>query len=247
MTTNGYLTIGKAVEKLKHSYPELTISKLRYLEDEGLIDPMRSPSGYRMYSPRDIKLIEDVLYLQKTHFMPLSVIKEKLLSQKNVPDTALTHDPVVAGVSLDVTARENRRLFAIDRMPEVAQVSVSFVRELADVGLIQFKKSPQGRDLVESVDIPLIQTCDKLTHFGIGPKNLRQYVTSANRERSMFEHALVVFATKAGGVAIEATDEKRRAFDEAFNEILLYTNLIRVSLIRKHIEETFKDYQGSQE
>ena len=78
MADAGYLTIGKVVRRLQEQYPDLSISKVRYLEDEGLLTPSRTPGGYRLYSSRDIQRLETILYLQKTKFLPLSVIKDEL-------------------------------------------------------------------------------------------------------------------------------------------------------------------------
>ena len=89
MADAGYLTIGKVVKKLQPEYPELSISKVRYLEDEGLLTPARTPGGYRLYSQRDVKRLETILYLQKTRFMPLSVIKEELGKHENATTAEL--------------------------------------------------------------------------------------------------------------------------------------------------------------
>ena len=78
MADAGYLTIGKVVRRLQDQYPDLSISKVRYLEDEGLLNPSRTPGGYRLYSSRDIQRLETILYLQKAKFLPLSVIKDEL-------------------------------------------------------------------------------------------------------------------------------------------------------------------------
>ena len=76
MADAGYLTIGKVVKRLRPQYPDLSISKVRYLEDEGLISPLRSTGGYRKYSPKDVARLESILYMQKHRFYPLAVIKE---------------------------------------------------------------------------------------------------------------------------------------------------------------------------
>lgn len=78
MADAGYLTIGKVVKRLQAEYPDLSVSKVRYLEDEGLLTPSRTPGGYRLYSSKDIKRLETILYLQKHRFLPLSVIREEL-------------------------------------------------------------------------------------------------------------------------------------------------------------------------
>ena len=89
MADAGYLTIGKVVRKLQDQYPDLSISKVRYLEDEGLLTPSRTPGGYRLYSSRDIQRLETILYLQKTKFLPLSVIKDELDGKTTAGETKL--------------------------------------------------------------------------------------------------------------------------------------------------------------
>ena len=241
MADAGYLTIGKVVKKLQQRYPDLSVSKVRYLQDEGLLNPSRTPSGYRLYSQRDVHRLETILYLQKNRFLPLSVIREELerldSGQAPLDAPALTED-----VSLPVDDEETAsKLHPIDRMPELVGASVSFVRQLSEAGVITLTRSPHGRDLVDGRDFPLIRVCDELRHFGIGPKNLRQYVIAANRESAMFEQALVVYARKGGGVEMEPTEETRQRFDRAFSRMLGLTNKVRDELIRRRVAEPFKN------
>ena len=242
MADAGYLTIGKVVKKLQQQYPDLSISKVRYLQDEGLLNPSRTPSGYRLYSQRDVRRLETILYLQKTRFLPLSVIKEEL-ERADSGQTPL--EAVGAGLGADALALASDdeevagKLHPIDRIPELLGASVSFVRQLSEAGVISLTRSPHGRDLVDGHDFPLIRVCDELRHFGIGPKNLRQYVIAANRESSMFEQALVVFARKGGGVEIEDTEAARQRFDQAFSRMLSLTNAVRDELIARRVKEPF--------
>lgn len=239
MPDAGYLTIGKVVKRLQATYPDLSVSKVRYLEDEGLLSPSRTPSGYRLYSQRDIKRLESILYLQKNRFLPLSVIKEEL----DRMDSGQGSMPSVAAVAFRTATDDEEtrsKLHPIDRMPEVAGVSVSFVRQLADAGIIELKRSPQGRDLVDGKDFALIHTCEELRRFGFEARNLRQYVTAANRESAMFEQALSVYAHKGGGVEMEHTEEERQLFETAFTEMLALTGAVRDALITRHIKNSFK-------
>ena len=126
-------------------------------------------------------------------------------------------------------------------MPELTGATASFVRQLSEAGVITLTRSPHGRDLVDGRDFPLIRVCDELRHFGIGPKNLRQYVIAANRESAMFEQALVVYARKGGGVELEPTDETRQRFNHAFSRMLGLTNAVRDELIQRRVKEPFKD------
>jgi len=241
MADAGYLTIGKVVKRLQGQYPDLSISKVRYLEDEGLLNPSRTPSGYRLYSQHDVKRLETILYLQKNRFMPLSVIKEELEKEANGEVSTSS----VAGRSVlppEVDDEETiNKLHPISRMPELLNVSVTFVRQLADAGLITLKRSPHGRDLVDGHDFALIRSCDELRHYGFGAKNLRQYVMAANRESAMFEQALVVFARKGGGVEKLPTEENKKAFNQAFFQMLVLTNQVRDALITRQIRKSFKD------
>lgn len=263
MPDAGYLTIGKVVKKLQQQYPELSVSKVRYLEDEGLITPSRTPGGYRLYSQHDIHQLETILYLQKNRFLPLSVIKEELEKGDDHLE-ALRQEPGTSGpaavdstqppatgttarlVTSDLDSEEiTSKFHPINRMPELLGVSVSFVRELSEAGVINTRTSPHGRLLVDGHDFSLIRTCEELRRFGIGPKNLRQYVQAANRESGMFEQALVVYGKKkGGGVEAEATDEQRERFQQALERMLDLTNAVRDDLIRRRLKDAFKDMEG---
>ncbi len=242
MADAGYLTIGKVVKKLQQQYPDLSISKVRYLQDEGLLNPARTPSGYRLFSQRDVRRLETILYLQKNRFLPLSVIKEQLerADAGQVP-AGDGPDVLAEAIALPTEDEENlSKLHPIDRMPDIAGATVSFVRQLSEAGVIRLTRSPHGRDLVDGRDLPLIRVCDELRHFGIGPKNLRQYVIAANRESAMFEQALVVFAAKGGGVEIEDTEAARARYDQAFSRMLGLTNTVRDELISRRVTNPFK-------
>ena len=91
-------------------------------------------------------------------------------------------------------------------------------------------------------DFPLIRTCEELRQFGIGPKNLRQYVQAANRESGLFEQALTIYgrsASHTGG----PTEEQRERYQQALSRILALTNGVRESLIRKSLKRVFTDME----
>lgn len=229
MPDAGYLTIGKVVRRLQPQYPDLTISKVRYLEDEGLLNPARTPGGYRLFSSRDVKRLETILYLQKTRFLPLSVIREKL----DNPDasTSVAMDNIMASnAASQVDPDIAERLHPLETIPDQLGVPVSFVRQLEQVGIIEFKRSPHGRDLVDGHDFALITAAMGLGRYGLGPKNLRQYVIAANRESTTFEQALGALRKRA-----ESNKEDRREFAEAFNSMLMLTNVVSDALIRRKV------------
>lgn len=247
MPDAGYLTIGKVVKRLQGQYPDLSVSKVRYLEDEGLLTPSRTPGGYRLYSQHDVRRLETILYLQKNRFLPLQVIKDELAKG----EATLLRDPVqasaasvpardsfgvpVAQQDMEVDVDQEEKFHPISHMPELLGVSVSFVRELSEAGVIHMRTSPRGRDMVDGRDFGLIRTCDELRRFGIGPKNLRQYVQAANRESGMFEQALTVFGANASGNATQ-TEEQRVRYETALSHMISLTNSLRDKLIRRSLK-----------
>lgn len=252
MPDAGYLTIGKVVKRLQTQYPDLSVSKVRYLEDEGLLTPSRTPGGYRLYSQHDVRRLETILFLQKNRFMPLQVIKEELAKgEANVAtvmagaesapvwtaDSSMASQP--SGIAHD-NEETLHKYHPISRMPELLGVSVSFVRELSEAGVITMRTSPHGRSLVDGRDFPLIRTCEELRQFGIGPRNLRQYVQAANRESGMFEQALTVFGANASGNSA-LTDQQRERYEQALTRMISLTNNVRETLVRRSLRGAFKD------
>ncbi len=257
MPDAGYLTIGKVVSKLQKQYPELSVSKVRYLEDEGLLNPSRTPGGYRLYSQHDINTLETILYLQKHRFLPLQVIKEELAKgdvslaalreqgQEPAEPEASTQGArrqkpgaeLIDELPANLTTPEVQEKFhPINQIPNLLGVSVSFVRELSDAGVIVTRMSPHGRLLVDGKDFQLIYTCEQLRRYGIGPRNLRQYVLAANRESGMFEQALTVYGTKGTGES-EPSEERQQRYDEALDRMIALTNGVRETLIRRRIQD----------
>lgn len=234
MADAGYLTIGKVVRRLQDQYPDLSISKVRYLEDEGLLNPSRTPGGYRLYSSRDIQRLETILYLQKTKFLPLSVIKDELDGK---PQSEPAHEQQLQAEREPVSRISPElagEMHPIDRIPEVIGVSMGVVRKMADCGLIRLVRSPAGRDLVRGQDLELIATCAELTHFGIEPKNLRQYVAAANREIPMFEQALASISRHQG----ESEGERALRREMMLDRMLELTGSVRSSLIKRELLES---------
>lgn len=236
MADAGYLTIGKVVKRLQAQYPDLSVSKVRYLEDEGLLTPSRTPGGYRLYSSRDIQRLETILYLQKNRFLPLSVIREELDGEGEVPS------PVLGTVPMDSVDDEETRskLHPLEQVPDMLGVSICFVRELANNGVVKLRRSPRGRELVDGRDFQLIRSAEALRRYGIEPRNLRQYVNAANRETAMFEQALSTIGPRQG----EFTDDQREQYRSAFEQILHLTDMVRNDLIRRTFQEVVANKLG---
>ena len=233
MAERNYLSIGQVVNLLRSAYPVLSNSKIRFLEDEGLITPHRTPKGYRQYSKEDVNRLKVILHLQKTRYMPLNVIKQRLENATDL-STLAYEVGLLSDVPLKTEPKETKqKLHPIETIPDMLGVEISFIRSLAENDLIRIIKSPQNRELVDGRDFPIIRYCSELSRFHIEPRNLRQYVSSANRESSMFEQVLVSM------LGMDTSDDERDAkLERAFKKLHDLTEGVHTALLKNRVFES---------
>ena len=233
MADRSYLSIGQVVNLLRGSYPDLSNSKIRFLEDEGLITPHRTPKGYRQYSKEDVDRLEVILHLQKTRYMPLNVIKQRLDNATDLSTLAFEVG-LLSDVPMKAEPRETKqKLHPIEDIPDLLGVSISFVRSLAENDLVRIIKSPKNRELIDGRDFEIIRYCSELSRFHIEPRNLRQYVLSANRESTMFEQVLI------GMLGMDTSDEDRDAkLERAFKKLHDLTDGVHTALLKNRVFES---------
>lgn len=185
---NGLLTIGRVVEQLRDEFPDLSISKVRYLENRGLLEPHRSPGGYRKYSRRDVRRLETILRLQRDEFLPLEVIRERLDRGTALPAGRPALREGAFGHAHNLLRRpESRRPW--DEVLEETGVERDFVDRLAEFRLIE--GSPRSADgTAGETDMEIIQICKVLARFGVEPRNLRLLRSSAEREAALLEQVV---------------------------------------------------------
>ena len=233
MAERSYLSIGQVVNLLRGAYPDLSNSKIRFLEDEGLISPHRTPKGYRQYSKEDVNRLEVILHLQKTRYMPLNVIKQRLDSAEDLSTLAFEVG-LLSDLPMKAEPKETKqKLHPIEDVPDILGVSISFLRSLAENDLIRIIKSPQNRELIDSRDFVIIRYCSELSRFHIEPRNLRQYVLAANRESSMFEQVLVSM------LGMDDSDDERDAkLERAFKKLHDLTDAVHTALLKNRVFES---------
>lgn len=233
MAERSYLSIGQVVNYLRGAYPDLSNSKIRFLEDEGLITPHRTPKGYRQYSKEDVDRLEVILHLQKTRYMPLNVIKQKLDSATDLSTLAFEVG-LLSDLPMKAEPRESQqKLHPIEDVPDLLGVEISFIRALADNDLIRIIRSPQNRELVDGRDFEIIRLCSELNRFHIEPRNLRQYVTSANRESPMFEQVLISMLGMD-----DSDDERNMKLERAFKKLHDLTDGVHTALLKNRVFES---------
>lgn len=176
-----YLTIGELVSKFRKYYPDLTRSKLRFLESKGLIIPKRADNKYRVYFRDDVRKINFILKLQKDYFMPLEVIKEKIDS---IDFGKIEKDKGVLK-ELQLKLEDENKSFKIEKstveeVKERYKLSQESINELATDNIISWREE-DGKFVIDGVDIEILRIVSELEKFGIHVKHLKLFENSANR------------------------------------------------------------------
>ena len=199
------LTIGEVLARLRGDFPDVTISKIRYLESEELVHPQRTPSGYRKFSGADVERLRYVLSAQRDHYLPLRVIKEHL-------DALDRGEPVPGGTD----PGDGSGLLADVGAPSAPLEPAAFARaagldadQLADCveyGLVGVDAS--GRHPV--TDLPVARAVAGLARHGIEPRHLRTYRSSAERESGLLEQVVApVLRARSEEARGRATEQLR--------------------------------------
>jgi DNA-binding transcriptional MerR regulator len=176
-TSERLLTIGTVTRRLQEEFPEISISKIRYLEDQGLLAPRRTQGGYRLFSEEDVERLETILRLQRDEFLPLRVIREEL----SAPGKA-TKGPKRRRGGLSAAEDE----LDIGELCERAGVTPALARELEEFGLLA-PRTDNGTKLYGEGDADVAATCAKLARYGISARHLRTFRTAADREAGLLE------------------------------------------------------------
>jgi DNA-binding transcriptional MerR regulator len=181
------LTIGAVCRRLKAEFPDVSISKIRYLEGEGLVTPRRTQGGYRLFSEDDLERLETILRLQRDEFLPLRVIREELASGAAKARRKRATAALGEGEADDL---------GVDELCERAGVDAARARELEQFGLLE---APYGE-----LDVEIAVVCERLARYGIAPRHLRAFRTAADRQGALLE-ALVLPSLRS------RSPERRRA------------------------------------
>jgi DNA-binding transcriptional MerR regulator len=171
-----FLRIGEVVRRLREEFPDVSISKIRYLEDEGLLLPRRTQGGYRLFSEDDFERLQTILRLQRDEFLPLRVIKDEL----DAPGAKERKRRRPAGLG---AAEEP---ITLDELCERSGIDAPLAKELEDFGLLAPHGTGAEKRYPES-DVEVAALCAQLVRFGFGPRHLRTFRTATGRQSSLLE------------------------------------------------------------
>jgi DNA-binding transcriptional MerR regulator len=173
------LRIGEVERRLREEFPDISISKIRFLEDEGLITPQRTPSGYRLFDENDLERLVTILRLQRDEFLPLRVIREELA----VPGASerKRRKPVALG--------ERVELIELGELCRRAGITLELAKELEDFGLLAPLGSGADKRYLET-DADVAMVCAQLVRFGVDGRHLRTFRTATDREASLLDQLI---------------------------------------------------------
>jgi DNA-binding transcriptional MerR regulator len=231
-SARAYLSIGEVLAQLRPEFPDTTISKLRFLESEGLVEPERTPAGYRKYSAEDVARLRFVLAAQRDQYLPLRVIREHL--------DALDR----GGPSIDGDHSAQRALVAAEALPEAGDfsrpeidvrlsrsellertgITDAQLRQIESFGLI----AARGAGWYDGDGLAVAETVARMAEFGLEPRHLRGYKTAADREVGLFEQVVAPVARQRGPEAKARAEEIVREL--AALSLRLHTALVQARL-----------------
>lgn len=228
-----YLSIGEVLNKLRGDFPDITISKIRFLESEGLIEPQRTPSGYRKFTNIDLERLRYVLLAQRDHYLPLRVIKENL----DALDRGLQPAQIAGGAPTPRLATVDGELapssfgessdlrLSRDELIKSSGVTDKQLVELESYGLIALRGRHYDGDA-----LAIARAVTELAGFGIEPRHLRSFKSAADREIGLIEQVITPLLRQKNSEAKARAEEVQREI--AALSVRLHAALVRGGLHR---------------
>jgi DNA-binding transcriptional MerR regulator len=184
------LTIGAVCKILQNEFDDVSISKIRYLEDQKLLNPRRTSGGYRLYSQADVERLRTILRLQRDEFLPLRVIRQELAGGGNL-DLGGNSDkrPAAGAVRRAILVDTTRAFLSLEEVVEETGAREELIAELENYGIVQPEKR-DGKTVYDETDREIVRAANELSRVGVGARNLRVFRSSADREANLLEALL---------------------------------------------------------
>jgi DNA-binding transcriptional MerR regulator len=221
------LTIGAVCKQLEREFPDISISKIRYLEDQKLLTPRRTAGGYRLFTPADVMRLRTILRLQRDEFLPLRVIRQELASGRadSGDDVAKSAGPDPKSLRRATVAGAAESLYRLDEVLDETGAEASLVKELEEYGVIRGERR-DGEMLYDETDREIVRAVTELKRYGVGGRNLRVFRTSADREAALLEQIL------APALRSRNPERRKEAVETLENLAAIASHLKHLLLIR---------------
>jgi DNA-binding transcriptional MerR regulator len=225
------LTIGAVCKALSQEFPDISISKIRYLEDQQLLAPRRTPGGYRLYAQSDVQRLRTILRLQRDEFLPLRVIRQELARGRAEAEAAAPQAPPEPGRKAgslrraSVSLRDQGAVYTLEDLLEQTGATRELVAELEDFGIIG--GAPKGGQRVyDDTEREIVRACGELARYGVAGRNLRVFRSSADRESALLQQLT------AAGLRSRNPERRREAVDTLENLAAVSSHLKHLLLVR---------------
>jgi DNA-binding transcriptional MerR regulator len=188
------LTIGAVCKILQSEFDDVSISKIRYLEDQKLLNPRRTSGGYRLYSQSDVERLRTILRLQRDEFLPLRVIRQELAAGNDMGFGGAGGDggerkATPGAVRRAILVDTSRTYLGLEEILEETGAREELVSELEGFGIVQPEKR-EGKTVYDETDREIVRAANELSRVGVGARNLRIFRSSADRESQLLEALL---------------------------------------------------------
>jgi DNA-binding transcriptional MerR regulator len=231
--TRNYQSIGEVLVSVKTEFPDITISKIRFLEAEGLIEPERTPSGYRKFYAHDVERLKSILRMQRDEYLPLKVIKERLIHQDAGSDELdLSSDGEAQGddavsVVEEIAEAPTGLQMSLEEMATATGIDRDKIKELETFGIIS-SHGPEGARYYDGDDFILLSIVKDFFRYGIEARHLTMYKHFADRESAFFDQIVAPTLRQKNPDARRTAAQTLAtlsATSRKFKQALLRTNL----------------------
>ena len=228
MAVRTYLSIGEVLLALKTEFPDITISKIRFLEGEGLIEPERTASGYRKFYDHDVERLRSILRMQRDEYLPLKVIKERLVRQDTGTEDGPSPEPSADGEE-DLVEPPTGLQMSLDEMSAATGVDREIVSELERYGILCTHGS-NGNTYFDGDDYVVLSIVKDLFKYGLEPRHLTMYRHFSEREASLFEAIILPMLR-------QRNPDARRAATESLTELARLSRKLKQALLRTNLRQ----------
>jgi DNA-binding transcriptional MerR regulator len=221
------MTIGAVCKSLALEFPEISISKIRYLEDQKLLAPRRTPGGYRLYSAGDVARLRTILRLQRDEFLPLRVIRRELAAGRAEAEVATPQPAAGDGKRRhsSVSVRDGGALYSLEDVVEETRADPALVKELEEYGVVKGAVRG-GVRYYDETEREIIRAVNELARYGVGGRNLRVFRSSADREAALLQQIL------APALRSRNPERRKEAVEALENLAAVASHLKHLLLIR---------------
>jgi DNA-binding transcriptional MerR regulator len=230
MPTRNYQSIGEVLVTVKTEFPDITISKIRFLESEGLIEPERTPSGYRKFYEKDLERLRSILKMQRDEYLPLKVIKERLLHQESADlDGEGAGAEAVPEPAEELAEPPTGLQMSIEEMSAATGIDRDRIKELESFGLV-CSHGPESARYYDGDDYIVLSIVKDFFRYGVEPRHLTMYKHFSEREATFFE-SIVMPQLR------QRNPDARRLASTSLAELAKASRKLKTALLRTNLRQ----------